>query len=638
MKQLLLTTILMGGLILAVQAQSPDVDTVMISSQRIPQTVSESGRDILVIDGDMLQDLPVNSIDELLRYLPGVNVQSRGGFGSQGDISMRGSTFAQVLMLVDGVRINDPLTGHFNNYLPISPAEISRIEVVYGPSAALYGPDAVGGVINIITHNFEGKERTDAFGTAQLGGGQFGLLNTQIGGGVPTKIGYLNAGVQFNRATGQSIFPDSAEIKNDFNIRTASISLRKDLGDYSFSIRAASDFRLFNARYYYTTSTFDYSREQVNQFWTQGRIAKKWADGLTTLDLAYKQTKDSFLFNPDFPANLHTTRFGFAQLNHQHNISSQLKIAAGFQADLRDIVSSDRGEHSNVHFGLYATSLWSPTQALTINGSLRLDQDNNYGLEVSPQIGISYRLQPVTLRLLGGRGIRAADFTERFIASETPILSPGRNLGNPDLEAERAWSVEGGIDLNFVEGLKISSTVFYRYDNNLIDYGLVNSNDIPNNGNLQENAEYLLAQNLLAVESLGLETQAHYKKVLGDVQLDILLGNQLIQTVNPTAGATKYVSNRPRFLFSGQIIGRYKLLSLSIQHLTKIREGATADVIGAELQDQYSVWNGKVQVHLLNDKLSLYGQVYNLGNLAYQDILGAVLPQRWLLGGIMLNL
>ena len=106
--------------------------------------------------------LPVHSIDDLLRYVPGIEIQARGPMGAQSDIVLRGGTFQQVLVIVDGIRINDPLTGHFNSYIPIAPSEIDRIEILKGASSAIYGSDAVGGVIHIITKTFasQSKEKT----------------------------------------------------------------------------------------------------------------------------------------------------------------------------------------------------------------------------------------------------------------------------------------------------------------------------------------------------------------------------------------------------------------------------------------------------------------------------------------------
>jgi vitamin B12 transporter len=121
-----------------------DLDPITIPATRKPQKIRETGRSISVIDGKMFQQLPVNSIDELLKYVPGVEVQSRGPMGAQSDIVMRGGTFQQVLVLLDGIKLNDPITGHFSSYIPVAPFEIKRIEVLRGPAAAIYGAEADG--------------------------------------------------------------------------------------------------------------------------------------------------------------------------------------------------------------------------------------------------------------------------------------------------------------------------------------------------------------------------------------------------------------------------------------------------------------------------------------------------------------
>jgi iron complex outermembrane receptor protein len=123
------------------------LEEVQIVTGRLGMAESRTGRHVTVIGSGRISSLPINSIDEILRYVPFMEVQSRAPFGAQADFLMRGSTFNQVLVLVDGMRINDPLTGHFNGNIPVPLAEISRIEVYRGPASAIYGPDAVGGVV-----------------------------------------------------------------------------------------------------------------------------------------------------------------------------------------------------------------------------------------------------------------------------------------------------------------------------------------------------------------------------------------------------------------------------------------------------------------------------------------------------------
>src|SRR5688572_27153878 len=115
-----------------------DLNPVTITSSRTAQKVNQTGRNITVLNGKLFEQLPVHSLDELLKYVPGVEIQQRGPAGAQSDIVIRGGTFQQVLVLLDGIKINDPVTGHFSSYMPVTPYEIERIEILRGPAAAIY--------------------------------------------------------------------------------------------------------------------------------------------------------------------------------------------------------------------------------------------------------------------------------------------------------------------------------------------------------------------------------------------------------------------------------------------------------------------------------------------------------------------
>jgi len=112
--------------IIVAQDSTLQLDNVIITATLSAQKQKESGRNIVAIKGESFSKLPVHSVDDLLRYLPGIEVQQRGPQGSQSDIVIRGGTFQQVLVIIDGVKLNDPLTGHFSMYVPIHPSECTN--------------------------------------------------------------------------------------------------------------------------------------------------------------------------------------------------------------------------------------------------------------------------------------------------------------------------------------------------------------------------------------------------------------------------------------------------------------------------------------------------------------------------------
>ena len=116
MRQFYLTFVVLANALFSLaQGDYSTLSEVTLTANGYQQPTRNTGRNVLVIPGSVLLRSPVYSIDELLRFIPGVEVQLRGPQGVQGDILLRGGTFQQVLILIDGLRVNDPLTGHFNS-------------------------------------------------------------------------------------------------------------------------------------------------------------------------------------------------------------------------------------------------------------------------------------------------------------------------------------------------------------------------------------------------------------------------------------------------------------------------------------------------------------------------------------------
>src|SRR5262249_37367293 len=148
---------------------------------------------------------------------------------------LRGGTFQQVLIILDGIRLNDPLTGHFNCYIPISPAEIERIEILKGASSAIYGSEAIGGVINIITKSFSAKrnQQKKQLSVSAIGG-EYEFLNVAAGGFWQKNNSAIGGGILVNNSDGQP----QRGTRGSFNNQTASLSVKQFINEYwSISVR-----------------------------------------------------------------------------------------------------------------------------------------------------------------------------------------------------------------------------------------------------------------------------------------------------------------------------------------------------------------------------------------------------------------
>ncbi len=630
-----LLTLLVASLLgMKVDAQHL-LDSVVVTASRLELEAGQMGQRVIVLRGKSLQNLPVTSLDDLLRYLPGIEVHNRGLFGTQADISMRGSTFNQVLVLIDGVRVNDPLTGHFNSYMPVTLAEIDRIEIIYGASSAIYGTEAVGGIIHIITKTFSGTQQSKLEGQAGLQYGQHRTLTAD--GGLSWKGERLHIAGGLRHARSDGYLPQGDSIPYDFDITTAAIGMGMVLAhNVQLSVRSAIDMRGFNARFFYTRSPYDQSREQVARWFNQ--VAWCWQQNdrnETQIIAGYQTTTDSFLFNPAFPGNNHTTQQLDLKAWHRLQANDAVRFTLGGQYLHKRITSNDRGNHQIGQLGFFVLAHFQPFGKLDLQGGLRLESESSFGVEWVPQLSLSYRLKPtLRLRAFAGRSIRAADFTERYISTNLPMLSPGRNLGNPQLQAERAWNAELGADVVVSDQLSAHFTAYYRDGRNLIDFVLTQGSQIPNATNIDPTGTYFYAQNIATLQTTGIEFELRYRATFESGQLEATAAYRWLNFGQESEVISKYIANSAGHLFNLQSQWTSRHFRLSANGLYKQRTAETADTIGRQLPANYMVWNLHAQVFPTRQPLALTATLLNIFDVQYADILGAEMPGRWWLAGL----
>jgi vitamin B12 transporter len=619
---------------------------VTVYASRLGQLAGQTGRYVTVVPGATLSRYPVTSLDDLLRFLPALEIQSRGSMGAQADITLRGSTFNQVLLLLDGMRLNDPLTGHFGGYLPITPSEIEQIEIVRGPGAALYGPDAVGGFINIVTKTFAAAHHPD--GTELAGtflAGEYGLTSTNAGFYGQDKGLRLAGGILNNTASGQLRDAPSAS-RNDVKLNTYSLSGAYQLTEkFSAAARASFDRRDFNAQYFYTTNAGDQAREITSRDWYQGQLRYDWsARASTELQIVGTASTDLYVYTPTSVPSDHLMHYLNVQGQHQLQLAGKVRATLGGQADRRAVRSNDRGDHAVWHTGAFGVMALAPTPGLSLTAALRLDHDQAYGTELVPQVNASQQLgDKLTVRAAVGRAIRAANFTEQYNSAIRPGIVPtGFNVGNPGLVAERTLNYEAGLDYQPSQALTVRSTYFNRYGKNLIDYVNQSGSQVieaTRFTNLNPAATYRFAQNLFAVTTQGIETEVTTRAQLTPgLRLDGSVGYTWVHLATEGDVVSQYLSNVARHLVAGSVSLTHRRGTLTVSGLYKARDAQAAAAISRELTPSYAVFNGRLDVALLPERLWLTGQVQNLFNAKYSDLLGAQMPTRWLMAGVRVAL
>lgn len=608
-----------------------NLNPVSITATRLPQNANETGRNISVIDGAMFQQLPVRSIDELLKYVPGVEVQSRGPMGAQSDIVLRGGTYQQVLILLDGIKLNDPTTGHFNAYIPIAPAEIARIEILRGPAAATYGAEAVGGVIHVISKTFNSFTDTASMhGILKESVGQYNLFNAEAGARFTGKKVNASFGVLSNSTSGQLLRGDNrGYLHNNTVSASVAFALPKK---WQLSLRSSFDNRDFAAQNFYTTFASDTATEKVSSFWNQAQLKKTTKHGSHQIDAVYKQSKDHYLYNETSIANDNTSRYAVVQYINTHKWSKNISTSAGGQISERAIRSNDRGDHNVGQAALFGTMLYS-VDHWRVSGSLRGDYDGNYGFALLPQANVSYLYQNLTLRASAGKAIRSADFTERYNNYNKAKVTGG-SIGNPDLEAEKSWNYEAGANLRLGKHFTFLTTAFYRHQNDVIDWTPTAYADMPRQSNLDNAGTYALAKNQNTVNTRGIEFELTYQQTLGSKHnLYANVGATFMNSKSSDSVASFYIISHAKTLVQGTIIYSYNHWNLSMNMLYKERNSQAAKGIGATITPSYFVLNARLG-YQISHYWSAFISSNNLTNTQYSDLLGSKMPNAWLsIGG-----
>ena len=603
-------------------------DSVVVTASRVATASRETGRRVSVYSRADIEALSVNSVDQLLDQVGGLDVQSRGGFGVQSDLTMRGSTFNGVLLLLDGARVNDPYTGHFLMDLPVPLSEIARVEVLHGPATALYGPDALGGVVHLITKTALRSGDMDGSGLAARVDGRYGKNALYEGGGAVRHVGdrtAVSAAATAQGSDGQTIrsddqpvtYDDGSAVRTDFQRRAGTAALSRDLGDATWYTRAGVDDREFGAYHYYTNFPSDRAREATSTFWLQSRLSSNDnADTPWRLQVFGKQHRDRYTYNAATGSNRHISRRVQLQGQASHTLGS-VRVTGGGDVGLRGVDSNRDGLHSDPSAGAFVSLRWRATSRLTVNQSTRLDYDAVYGVEPTPQLYLAYGLGPVTLRAGGGRVVRAPNYVERYIDSPT-------NQGNENLDAETAWSGEAGADVRLPANLSLSVTGFHRTTDNAIDY-------------LQQDGVFV-ARNLDRTTTTGLETELSFDRRLGAVGLNLNAAYTLLDATLDAAqspDAYKYGLNSARHHVQGSASLTAGPVTLGLQGLWKdrLRDAPLAT-------DRYGVVHGRMayNTRLSGARTTLSLELRNAFDREYSEIFDAPLPGRTLLVGASVQL
>jgi len=593
-------------------------EEMVVTGTYQPVAVSEVDRDVVVLDVRNARALYPSLID-VLRLDAAVDLQERGPNGVQSDLSIRGASFGQSLVLVDGLRMNDAQSGHHNLDLPMPFQSIDRIEVLHGSGSTMYGSDAIGGVVNFIT--------APPIATEVRAGSAFGNFGTNQQFGTASMV--------FNRWTEQASFgrdfSTGFTTDRDYRALTGSSETHVETRLGATTVLLAGGDKPFGANQFYG----NFPSWERTKTWFAGASQELGSNIL--VQFGYRRHTDLFELFRDDPAaytNDHITNSWQAAIRRHNKLGKKLNVFYGAEA-YRDTIDSNNfsplgeapalGHHERNRGGIYANVDWRPVQRLSLSVGAREEYYSGGHGVFTPTIAGGYRLsERLKLRGSVSRAFRLPTYTDLYYNDPATI-------GNSGLQPETAWSYDGGIEWSIAPRLAGSVTIFRRDEKNDIDYVLV-----PNDPTALAAPLSLVPRTCTSPTSPGCIYQARNLDALSFTGVEVAVrwqvsgANQVSIAYTALTGAQQALNGLlSRYLFN------YPVNNASMQWQSRlpgnIQLRTRVGVTERYNNDAYALWD--VAVSRQFRQVRPFLQLANLGNTAYQEIAGVAMPGRSILGG-----
>jgi vitamin B12 transporter len=593
----------------AQSAPTTEVAELIVTANRLPTEATRVGSSVDVIDQDEIERRqPVQALD-LLKRLPGVSISRNGGFGATSTVRLRGSESGMVKVLVDGVEVNDAAsTGNEFDFNSLLTGDIEKIEVLKGPQSALYGNDAMGGVINIITRQGSGAPRITALAEA----GSYGTFRQQAGisgasGGTSYALNASNLHTDgFSRTFvgSEKDGSDARSVSGKLGVQATEV-LRFDVtGGWSW---LDSEYDPYAA---------DGPASQEKKMW-QGRAAADLSllDGRFTNNLAISaaSTKrdfdeptgwytdssfDSLRKSLDYQGNLHfgrdTATFGLSVEEEDAKVNNT--SALGLEPGIDDEVTTKSA------FIQYQAEL---VENLTVTAGGRVDDHEAYGSKAT------YRLTGAYLLPASGTILRASYGTAYKAPTLYQLYAP--LYGSTSLRPEESKGLDAGIEQPLLDGkLTLGASLFRNFYDNLIGF----------------TSAYV---NVAKARTQGVELSVQARPL---ESLRLSANYTFLDATDRISGDD--LPRRPRNSVNASIdwdATERLTLGAALRYTSKQLDSAydsTAFLAGATVVDTTIRWQGW-------ENVSLFGRVENLFDKDYQEVLNYRAPGRSAYGGVQVR-
>ncbi|MFH1269767.1 MAG: TonB-dependent receptor [Candidatus Omnitrophota bacterium] len=550
------------------------------------------------LEKNILENLPSDSPIEALSFSP-LDLQSRSLKGGvQTDFSLRGSTYQGVLVLIDGQRVNDPKLGHYNSDLPLTREDIQRIEVIPGVGSSLFGPDAIGGAINIILKKPQDKRRV-----LEFKGGQYKTWSGLFS--ISDKIKDL--GVRFSVENQESAgFSEDT----DFNKFITTFASSLEVPDGSFDLNWGYLEKEFGAYDFYTPGL--------------GYPSKEWIRAYH-LNTGFTLDKEGLIIKPNFLWRRHYDKFMLDKtlirsrsLNHHRsdvytpNIYFQKgtetlgRIGLGLEYGEERINSTVLGKHNRAHKSMFIDNSKDLTPRLSLGLSARTDDYDGFDQAYTGSLNFRYKVSEKNSLHFGvSRSIRIPTFHELH-------YDDLKTTGNAALSCERSLNYESGLDYK-KERFSTGTTFFLRQEEDSIDW----IKRTPTQAKWQ-------AENITEAQVFGIE---NYLKLKINPNLTLDSNYTYInKRINDRGYLYKYGPNYIKHLINNMFSFNLPFGVQTIELTYKKKPSRRG----------WLLLNSRLAYNLPK-KSQIFLEITNLLNVEYQEIEGIPQPGRWVEGGFRLE-
>ena len=439
------------------------LDEVIINSGRISIPFSEDNRSLIIIDSVFLNNSSAKNLSEILQQVIGVDIRRRGNDDIQSDLYIRGGSFDQTLLLINGIKVEDSQTGHHQMNLSVPIELIDKIEILKGPGSRIFGMNAFNGAVNIIT------KKNSENGNINLDYGSFKTF--QGSGSIP-----INTKKSSHILSSTYRQSDGYRYNTDYNYFNLFYSGIIDMNDSDLEILFSNSDRKFGANGFYASPEARDQYEETNGSLLNFKLRKKRENISTESSLYWRRHEDTYIYirdNPSVYKNDHISH----KLGFQNNISIFSDIGIiGIGIDLSNtwLSSNNLGERNRFITTIFAEQLinrkkfsFTPGLAFSI---YEKPSNDLFKSKLFPGIDIGYKLSDkISLNANIGETFRIPTFTDLY-------YSDPNNEGNENLDPEKAFTSEVGFKLR-EKNYGISLSLFRRKSDDLIDYVKANPND-----------------------------------------------------------------------------------------------------------------------------------------------------------------